>query len=540
MIHEGRVLNGRYRLTRPLGQGSQAFVWVAEHLALGSTVAVKLIDPELAKKDDARERFRREATAAAKLRSAHVVQIIDHGIDDGQPFIAMELLEGEDLFQRLERRRRLSLQETSIIITQVARALARAHAAGIIHRDLKPENVFIAPNEDEEIVKVLDFGVAKILTNNKNQMSRTGAGTLIGTPHYMSPEQVKGIGEIDYRSDLWALAVITYQAVTGRLPFDSEGVGDLLIKISLETPQPPSALVDGLTADFDQWFARASAKEPEDRFQSAREMAEALARVSGIEAKSSMVRIEDAPKSEGDLDWGESGPSSGNSSIWSTRALAASEREPETLQHGAPDDGARGSVDVHVEESAPPPPPPSMAGPPRPPPPPRRNDDIHTTLPSAGAIPLWETSGDDAPSSRSAAVRNVPRSTVTGLASPSRSIVPPPELDGSRKRRAVWILGISLMLGAGYLVFTVVRSHAVHDDPPAPAAGPKVVTPAATETPVLRVDPVPSASATINAVDPSFTPKPTARPTASVAPPRYYQSPDEIWVPLPDREIPRR
>src|ERR1043165_4897158 len=134
-IEAGRVLSGRYWLIRPLGHGSQASVWVAEHLALTTQVAVKLIDPELAKRDDARERFKREATAAAQLRSAHAVQILDHGIDEGQPSIVMALLEGEDLFERLNTRVRLSLRETSKIITQVARALARAHAAGVTHRD---------------------------------------------------------------------------------------------------------------------------------------------------------------------------------------------------------------------------------------------------------------------------------------------------------------------------------------------------------------------------------------------------------------------
>src|SRR6185295_773152 len=208
-------------------------VWVAEHLALTTHVAVKLIDQELAKKDSARERFRREATAAAQLRSAHVVQILDHGIDGTQPFIVMELLDGEDLFERLSHRNRLTLRETSKIVTQVARALTRAHAAGIVHRDLKPENVFLVPNEDDEVVKVLDFGVAKITNQGRSAMKATGMGTLIGTPHYMSPEQVKGIAEVDYRADLWALGVIAFQCVTGELPFDSEGVGDLLIKISI-------------------------------------------------------------------------------------------------------------------------------------------------------------------------------------------------------------------------------------------------------------------------------------------------------------------
>jgi serine/threonine-protein kinase len=281
-IEAGRVLNERYRLIRPVGQGSQASVWVAEHLALTTHVAVKLISQELAKKDTARERFRREATAAAQLRSAHVVQILDHGIDGDQPFIVMELLDGEDLFERLAHRNRLSLRETSKIVTQVARALSRAHAAGIVHRDLKPENVFLCPNDDDEVVKVLDFGVAKVKDAAKVTMQKTGVGTLIGTPHYMSPEQVKGIGETDLHADLWALGVIAFQCVTGELPFDSEGVGDLLIKITIGDAPIPSKVYPGVSPNFDQWFAKACARDSRERFQSAREMAVALAGVVGV------------------------------------------------------------------------------------------------------------------------------------------------------------------------------------------------------------------------------------------------------------------
>jgi len=278
-LEAGRVLSTRYRLVRPLGQGSQGAVWIADHLALNTHVAVKLIDPDLAKREDAVERFKREATAAAQLRSAHVVQILDHGIDEGQPFIVMELLEGEDLFERLNKRGRLSLRETSKIITQVCRAVARAHAASIIHRDLKPENVFLCHNEDDEVVKVLDFGVAKVTDPAKATMQRTNVGTLIGTPHYMSPEQVKGVSEIDHRTDLWAIGVIAYQCVVGDLPFDSEGVGDLLIKISVGEPPIPSKVWNGVPIQFDAWFAKACDRDPNRRFQTARELAEALARV---------------------------------------------------------------------------------------------------------------------------------------------------------------------------------------------------------------------------------------------------------------------
>jgi len=280
--YAGRVLNGRYRLIRTVGVGSQASVWVGEHLALTTQVAVKLIDPDLAKRPDARERFKREATAAATLRSPHVVQILDHGIDGDQPFIVMELLEGEDLFQRLEKRHHLSIKDTSKIVTQIARALTRAHAAGVVHRDLKPENIFLAHNDDDEIVKVLDFGVAKVRDAAKVTMQKTGVGTLIGTPHYMSPEQVKGIGEVDFRTDLWAMGVLGYQCVTGELPFESEGVGDLLIKITIGEMPVPSKVLLGVPPAFDAWFARACDRDAARRFASARAAAEALARIAGL------------------------------------------------------------------------------------------------------------------------------------------------------------------------------------------------------------------------------------------------------------------
>ena len=196
-VRERRLMNdliiaGRYVLKRQLGRGGMGSVWEAEHIALRSKIAVKLIDPVLATSADAQSRFMREAQAAASLRSPHVVQILDYGIDREQPYIAMELLEGETLAARIERLGRLSPRETARIVTHVARAVGKAHEAGIVHRDLKPDNVFLVHNDEEEIAKVLDFGVAKTTREfGAGAGSGTRTGALLGTPYYMSPNKPK-------------------------------------------------------------------------------------------------------------------------------------------------------------------------------------------------------------------------------------------------------------------------------------------------------------------------------------------------------------
>lgn len=579
LIQAGTVLNGRYKLLRPLGQGSQAYVWVAEHLALGSQVAVKLIDPELAKQEDARERFAREATAAAKLRSQHVVQMLDHGIEGDQPFIVMELLDGEDLFDRLEKKRKLTLAETSKIITQVARALMRAHAEGIIHRDMKPENVFLVRNEDEELAKVLDFGVAKVTAPAKAVMTRTGVGTLIGTPHYMSPEQVKGVSEIDHRSDLWSLGVIAYQCVTGHLPFDSEGVGDLLIRITQNTPVTPSTLNAELPDAFDKWFTKACAKDPTDRFQTAREMADALAQAVGIQAALSqsgrvLVNLADSP----DLDWG---------SLAGVRIPMPPRHLPTpNLKNAATIRSREETLDgndiVEVVEGSRPPPPPSAppanvaaASAPAPTaeaaPESRRNPPLSSR--SAGPTPprppaslaenpfLAEPAPTSAPGSAPALTRGPSsgrglQSTVTGLASTSEaSVDTPPELDGSRKRRAGWFVGLALVVTAVGVTFGVVQSRGGFSAGPEatqPSPANATRTPADTamaDTPTAATPPpapssspsassAPSGSVTPEAIDPEVMKKPKAPPPTATGPrPRKTSDAVEIEIPDPDREV---
>lgn len=278
---EQRVLAGRYQLIAKLGEGGMGSVWRAQHLALGTPLAVKLIDPSMTDSAEAVARFKREAQSAAALRSVHVVQIIDYGVDDGIPFIAMELLEGETLAARLERVYRLSPICTASIVTQVARALARAHAAGIVHRDLKPANIFLSPEVDDDVTKVLDFGIAKHLEPlTESAGVKTRAGVILGSPYYMSPEQALGQTTIDHRTDIWSLGVIACQCLSGQRPFDKNTPGALLMAICSEPIPKPSSLA-AVPAGFDEWFARATARCPTERFESAAEAAAELREICG-------------------------------------------------------------------------------------------------------------------------------------------------------------------------------------------------------------------------------------------------------------------
>jgi eukaryotic-like serine/threonine-protein kinase len=272
----------KYRLDRHLAHGGMGAVWVARHLKLDSLVAIKLMSPECLASPALRARFEREAKAAAQLRSPHVVQIHDYGVEDGIPYIVMELLEGEDLGARLKRVRRLAMPAAATILTQAAKALHRAHEMGIVHRDLKPTNVFVARADDDEIVKLLDFGIAKAMASDGSGDESTATGAVLGSPNYMSPEQARGLKEVDHRSDLWSLSVILYRMLTGEVPFRGAGTGDLIVRICTDPIAAPSSIVADLPPSVDSFFLRALARDPEKRFQSARELAVTFANlVSG-------------------------------------------------------------------------------------------------------------------------------------------------------------------------------------------------------------------------------------------------------------------
>ncbi|HEY0469526.1 MAG TPA: serine/threonine-protein kinase, partial [Polyangiaceae bacterium] len=255
------------------------------HSSLGTRVAVKFIDAEYAESPEARSRFENEARAAARLRSKHVVEVYDHGVsDDGRPFIVMEFLQGEPLDKRLDRLGRLPAKETAQIVLQICRALAKAHLANIVHRDLKPENVFLVWDDEEgtDVVKVVDFGIAKFNDASMSSSSATRTGSVLGTPHYMSPEQARGLRSVDSRSDLWSVAVIAYRCIVGALPFEGEAVGDLLVKLCTAPIPVPSQIVPDVPPSFDAWLGKALTREPAQRFQTAAQLSESLAAVCGL------------------------------------------------------------------------------------------------------------------------------------------------------------------------------------------------------------------------------------------------------------------
>lgn len=275
---EGRVLAGRYRLLQKLGQGGMGSVWQAQHLELGTQIAVKLMDPSLATHSEGLARFRREAQAAASLQSPNVVNVFDYGLDGDTPYIAMEMLQGENLAQRLARLRRLSLESTATILLQVARAIGKAHDAGIVHRDLKPDNIYLVRDEELEIAKVLDFGIAK-RTGNDGQLTgavQTQTGAMLGTPFYMSPEQAGGKKDVDHRTDIWSFGVIACECVTGRRIFQADTLGGLVLVICTG-PMPAPSQIGPASEEFDAWFARCVARDRNDRYQTIREAAAGLA-----------------------------------------------------------------------------------------------------------------------------------------------------------------------------------------------------------------------------------------------------------------------
>jgi len=288
----GTVVADMYRVEKLIGRGAMGTVWVAHHTTLGRSVAIKFIHPQLTSSREALRRFQTEAKAAAKLKSRHVAQVYDDGVtESGQPYIVMEYLEGQSLEAAIRKRGALPPDEVIGIIREAAQALDVAHAAGVVHRDLKPDNIMLSRDPEAKprgyTVKLVDFGIAKLLTDEAAVSGATGAGSVLGTPHYMAPEALTASSPVDTRSDVWSLGACAFAAMVGKVPFDGDAIGDIVLKVCAAPLPVPTAIRPELPAGFDVWFAKACQRDPDRRFPSMAAMSEALGQLEQLEAQGS-------------------------------------------------------------------------------------------------------------------------------------------------------------------------------------------------------------------------------------------------------------
>lgn len=278
----GAVLGGKVRLERELARGAMGEVWIGVHLALGVNVAVKFMDRNLAQNAEYAS-FEREARAAAQLRSEHTVRIYDHGLASGnRPYLVMEYLDGESLGARIERLGRLGASDVVAAVSDVARALEEAHGRGIVHRDVKPDNVLVVESVDRAsmtMCKLIDFGLARAAVAPRERF-------IAGTPVYMSPEYLRLHVGPTPALDVWALAVSAFEMLTGTLPFNGDSPSQVLETIFFSPFPVASELRPDIPKEFDAWFAKACAKEPNERFQSASELTRALSEALGASSSS--------------------------------------------------------------------------------------------------------------------------------------------------------------------------------------------------------------------------------------------------------------
>jgi serine/threonine-protein kinase len=301
-VTEGQVLAGKYRVEKVLGSGGMGVVVAAWHLELEQRVAVKFLHPLAMERPDTAERFRREARSAAKIRSEHVARVIDVGImEGGLPYMVMEYLDGHDVAEEMQRVGLLSISDSVDFVLQALEALAEAHSAGIVHRDLKPANLFLAMRPDgTRIVKVLDFGISKSLFGTSvAEMSLTRTAVLIGSPLYMSPEQMRSAKDVDTRTDIWSLGVMLYEMITGRPPYTGDSIPALCAALLNDHPVPMRELRPEVPEGLEEAVMRCLAKDRTQRFVTVSELARALAPFGSI---GSQVHVDRASRVQGVTD----------------------------------------------------------------------------------------------------------------------------------------------------------------------------------------------------------------------------------------------
>jgi serine/threonine-protein kinase len=280
-LSTGEIIEGKYRIVRLIGEGGMGAVYEGENTRIHRRVAIKVLHQGVAENQEAVQRFEREAQAAGRIGNDHILEVIDMGsLSNGDHFMVMEYLDGEPLSDRIRRIGRLRPEDVSPLVIQALEGLQAAHEAGIVHRDLKPDNVYVIREKagQKDFVKLIDFGISKFSSlTGGSEMKMTRTGTVMGTPYYMSPEQASGSRDADHRSDIYAIGVILYEAVTGRVPFDAATFNQLLFQIVLSDPAPPQQVVPDLDPAFANLIAKAMARDPDHRFQTASELSQALA-----------------------------------------------------------------------------------------------------------------------------------------------------------------------------------------------------------------------------------------------------------------------
>jgi serine/threonine protein kinase len=308
-VSVGQIIDGKFRLERVIGSGGMGVVVAATHLKLGKTVALKFLLPEACENREAVNRFLREGQALARITSAHVARVMDVGtLAGGEPYIVMEYLEGSDLGALIKRRGRLPVSEATAFLLQACEAIAEAHANGIIHRDLKPSNLFLTRAADgSPLVKVLDFGISKAVvpeppanlaahtttaTATTAPAARdTNTGALVGSPLYMSPEQIRNARRVDERTDIWSLGVILFELVTGRPPFEGETVSGTLAAVCADPPKSLRTVGVELPRELEAPILRCLEKAPERRYDSVAALAWALLPFAPEGSRESVERI---------------------------------------------------------------------------------------------------------------------------------------------------------------------------------------------------------------------------------------------------------
>jgi len=273
----GRVLSERYRILRKLGEGGMGVVYLAEHVVIEKKIALKVLFPDLTRRADLVQRFIQEAKSASRIGHENVIDITDFGQSpEGYVFLAMEYLSGQDLGQVLKASGRMGWARAQPMLVQIGKALRAAHEGGIIHRDMKPENIFVTPRDDgREFIKVLDFGIAKVMGLDEDAPRLTRTGMIFGTPEYMSPEQAQG-QHVDHRVDIYAVGCIMYQILTGTVPFQAETFMGILSKHMLEAPEPPRKRNPAIDPGVEAIILKAMEKDPAKRYQSMRDFVAAL------------------------------------------------------------------------------------------------------------------------------------------------------------------------------------------------------------------------------------------------------------------------